>query len=91
MQASISKYVQGGIGFHLTNVSDTRQVIPLSSAPMHLTHTWSKERHQLMFLLTALDGRIHMYMAQDDNIFKQVEDVGSYYPMMAEICEHRLK
>lgn len=76
---------------YLTNVADTRQVIPLSSAPMHLTHTWSKEQHQLMFLLTALDGRIHMYMAQDDNIFKQVEDVGSYYPMMAEICEHRLK
>ncbi|CDS14020.1 hypothetical protein LRAMOSA06191 [Lichtheimia ramosa] len=75
----------------LIDIADTRQVIPLSSAPMHLTHTWSKEHHQLMFLLTALDGRIHMYMAQDDNIFNQVEDVGSYYPMMAEICEHRLK
>lgn len=74
-----------------THETDTRQVIPLSSAPMHLTHTWSKEHHQLMFLLTALDGRIHMYMAQNDNIFNQVEDVGSYYPMMAEICEHRLK
>ncbi|CAO0799587.1 unnamed protein product [Mucor circinelloides] len=72
-------------------LGDSSQIIPLSSPPMQISHVQINNdgKLQTAFLLTSMDGIIHMY-AQSSEANQFVEMPSStFFPMMGKISNHR--
>ncbi|KAI8986427.1 hypothetical protein BDB01DRAFT_785614 [Pilobolus umbonatus] len=77
----------------LFDIGDTVQIIPLSAAPMQISHLEVnyEDRLQTAFLVTALDGIIHMYIQNAET--KQFMELSSsvFFPIMGCISDHRTR
>ncbi|KAG2215170.1 hypothetical protein INT46_001446 [Mucor plumbeus] len=73
-------------------IGDSCQIIPLSSAPMQISHVQINNdgKLQTAFLLTSMDGIIHLY-AQSPGTNQFIEMSSStFFPMMGKISNHRI-
>ncbi|KAL1933395.1 hypothetical protein VTP01DRAFT_7485 [Rhizomucor pusillus] len=74
----------------LFHAKDACQRIQIPSAPMHLSHTFVQD--QLAFFLTAMDGKIHMFMRErPSGEFNKVEEIRQYFPIMAKINQLNIR
>ncbi|CAO3608654.1 unnamed protein product [Mucor fragilis] len=72
-------------------IGDSSQIIPLSSAPMQISHAQISinGKSQTAFFLTSMDGIIHLY-AQSPGSNQFVEMPSSaFFPIMGKISNHR--
>ncbi|CEP14747.1 hypothetical protein [Parasitella parasitica] len=72
-------------------IGDSSQIIPLSSAPMQISHVQVNNdgKLQTAFLLTSMDGIIHLYTQNSQtNQFVELSS-STFFPMMGNISNHR--
>ncbi|RCH94757.1 hypothetical protein CU098_009881, partial [Rhizopus stolonifer] len=72
----------------LFSIGETCQTIPLTSAPMQLSHI--QIQHKTGFLLTSMDGIVHLF-AQDENHEFAEQSSATFFPLMSKISNHRIK
>ncbi|KAL9559228.1 hypothetical protein MBANPS3_000545 [Mucor bainieri] len=72
-------------------IGDSSQIIPLSSAPMQISHVQItiNGKPQTAFLLTSMDGIIHCYaQSAETNQFVEMPS-SAFFPLMGKISNHR--
>ncbi|KAG0738814.1 hypothetical protein G6F57_010710 [Rhizopus arrhizus] len=76
----------------LFDIKESSQVIPLSAAPMQITHVQVnyEGKTQIAFMLTSMDHIVHFYI-QDSQLGQFIElSSSTFFPMMGRISEHKI-
>ncbi|KAL4210206.1 hypothetical protein AB4K20DRAFT_1969538 [Rhizopus microsporus] len=76
----------------LFNICKSSQVIPLSAAPMQISHVQIQHegRSQVAFLLSCVDGIIHLY-TQSTQSEEFIELTSSFFfPMLGKVSDHKI-
>ncbi|RCH91071.1 hypothetical protein CU097_006189 [Rhizopus azygosporus] len=73
-------------------ITESSQVIPLSAAPMQISHVQIhyEGRSQVAFLLSCVDGIIHLYTqgTQSDEFIELTSSF--FFPMLGKVSDHKI-
>ncbi|ORZ01117.1 hypothetical protein BCR43DRAFT_522020 [Syncephalastrum racemosum] len=77
----------------LAGIRDSCHTIPMASAPMHLTHTTVQYQghSRLAFLLSSMDGAVHMTLYDPDRQQFITETVSDHFPILSQLSESRTR